>query len=104
MKSHTSADYPRGNWPTFTPPVPPLTALVMETPARPSAESARLTPEQVSESDYALRFGTLAARSSQLSALVDELLENLGQIRFDAPKLLERVKQANEAAKIASGL
>ena len=34
----------------------------------------------------------------------DELLENLGQIRFDAPKLLERVKQANEAAKKASGL
>lgn len=69
---------------------------------RASVESARMSVEDVSATDYALKFGALSARASQLSAVVDELLANLAEIRFDCPRLLERVRQANESAKASA--
>lgn len=93
--------------PSFSPALAALTAKVMETPApkaEPSTPSGRYESLSYEAGDLALRHGALQARASQLSALVDELLENLAEIRFDCPRLVARVKQANEAAKKASGL
>ena len=81
----------------------PMTAMAMESPPR-DTTSGRYESLSYEAGDLALRHGALQARSSQLSAVVDELLANLAEIRFDAPRLLERVRLANEAAKKASGL
>ncbi len=80
-----------------------MTAMAMESPPR-DTTSGRYESLSYEAGDLALRHGALQARTSQLSAVVDELLENLAEIRFDCPRLIARVKQANEAAKIASGL
>jgi len=79
-----------------------MTAMALESPPRPSAESARLTPEQVCESDYALRFGALSATTDQLCAVVDEFLRNVDE--SSCPRLIVRVREALKAAKIASCL
>ncbi len=77
----------------------PMTTMALESPPR-DTTSGRLESLSYEASDLALRHGALQARSSQLSAVVDELLAEV----VLPPRLRGRLMAANEAAKIASGL
>ncbi len=81
----------------------PLTSIALERePVESSTPSGRYDALSVEAGDLALRHGALQARTSQLCDEVQTLLANIAEIKFDAPKLLERVKAAMEKAKTAA--